>query len=71
MTILERNYKDDREYDAKLSIVKNRHTGVNASVALKFDMDRKRFYSSPSMKELNVDYFDTRFTQVDLDNFEW
>ena len=71
VTILERNYKEDREYDAKLSIVKNRHTGVNASVALKFDMDRKRFYSSASMKELNVDYFDTRFTQVDLDNFEW
>ena len=71
VTILERNFKEDREYDAKLSIVKNRHTGVNASVALKFDMDRKRFYSSSSMKELNVDYFDTRFTQVDLDDFEW
>ena len=71
VTILERNFKEDREYDAKLSIVKNRHTGVNASVALKFDMDRKRFYSSASMKELKVDYFDTRFTQVDLDDFEW
>lgn len=71
VTILERNFKEDREYDAKLSIVKNRHTGVNTSVALKFDSDRKRFYSSSMMLELGVNYFDTRFTQVNLDDFEW
>ena len=71
VTILERNFKEDREYDAKLSIVKNRHTGVNASVALKFDIDRKRFYSSMEKRELLVNYFDGQFEQVELDNFEW
>ena len=73
VTTLERNFEKtpEQNYDAKFSVIKNRHTGVNASVALNFNMDRKRFYSSASMKELNVDYFDTRFTQVDLDNFEW
>ena len=73
VTALERNFEKtpDKNYDAKFGVIKNRHTGANASVALNFAMDRKRFYSSASMKELNVDYFDTRFTQVDLDNFEW
>ena len=71
VTILERNFKEDREYDAKLSIVKNRHTGVNASVALKFDIDRKRFYSSMEKRELLVNYFDGQFEQVELDDFEW
>ena len=72
VTILERNFKEDREYDAKLSIVKNRHTGVNASVALKFDTDRKRFYSSMAKKELDINFFNTyKFEQVDLDDFQW
>ena len=73
VTTLERNFEKtpDKNYDAKFSVIKNRHTGANASVALNFADWRKRFYSSASMKELNVDYFDTRFTQVDLDNFEW
>ena len=72
VTILERNFKEDREYDAKLSIVKNRHTGVNASVALKFDVDRKRFYSSMAKKELDINFFNTyKFEQVELDDFQW
>lgn len=72
VTILERNFKEDREYDAKLSIVKNRHTGVNASVALKFDTDRKRFYSSMAKKELDINFFNIyKFEQVDLDDFQW
>ena len=72
VTILERNFKEDREYDAKLSIVKNRHTGVNASVALKFDVDRKRFYSSMAKTELDINFFNTyKFEQVELDDFQW
>ncbi|MGL5718810.1 MAG: DnaB-like helicase C-terminal domain-containing protein [Paraclostridium sp.] len=63
VTILERNFKEDREYDAKLSIVKNRHTGTNASVALKFDMDRKRFYSTGDKQELNVNYLASEYMQ--------
>ncbi|MGL5767292.1 MAG: DnaB-like helicase C-terminal domain-containing protein [Sarcina sp.] len=71
VTILERNFKEDREYDAKLSIVKNRHTGTNASVALKFDMDRKRFYSNSNKTELMTNYFNNEFTQIYSDEIKW
>ena len=58
VTTIERNFKEDREYDAKLSILKNRHPGVNTSSTLKFDSDRKRFYSSSEKLELGTNYLD-------------
>ena len=58
VTTIERNFKEDREYDAKLSILKNRHTGINTCTTLKFDSDRKRFYSSSEKLELGVNYLD-------------
>ena len=60
VTTIERNFKEDREYDAKLSILKNRHTGVNTCTTLKFDSDRKRFYSSSEKLELGINYLDSK-----------
>ena len=60
VTTIERNFKEDREYDAKLSILKNRHTGINTCTTLKFDSDRKRFYSSSEKLELGVNYLDSK-----------
>lgn len=71
VTILERNFEDIREYDAKLRIVKNRHTGSNASVMLKFDTDRKRYYSDMLKNELKADYFASEFEQLDLEELDW
>lgn len=70
VTTIERNYDEDREYDALLSILKNRHTGVNAKVQLKFDIDRSRFYSSSEKLELGIDYLNTNqeFIQVECEN---
>ena len=65
VTTIERNFEDNREYDAKLSILKNRHTGDNASVCLRFDNDRKRFYSSSEMKELEANYLYEDFEQIE------
>ena len=51
--------KDDVvEYDAILKILKNRHTGVNVGKRLMFNIERKRFYSSETEKELNKRYLD-------------
>ena len=60
VTTIERNFKEDREYDAKLSILKNRHTGINTCSTLKFDSDRKRFYSSSEKLELGINYLDSK-----------
>lgn len=60
VTTIERNFKEDREYDAKLSILKNRHTGINTCTTLKFDSDRKRFYSSSEKLELGINYLDSK-----------
>lgn len=70
VTTIERNFKEDREYDAKLSIVKNRPTGKNTFVELRFDRDRKRFYSSSEKLELGVDYLAEyqEFIQVECEN---
>ena len=50
----------DREIKEQLSILKNRHTGVNTCSTLKFDYDRKRFYSSNEKLELGVNYLDSK-----------
>ena len=66
VTTIERNFKEDREYDAKLSILKNRHTGVNTCTTLKFDSDRKRFYSSSEKLELGVNYLDSKQEFIEI-----
>lgn len=73
VTTIERNFKEDRTFDAKLSIVKNRPTGINTSQELVFDRDRKRFYSSSEKLELGVDYLavDQEFIQVECEGWEF
>ena len=44
-------------YDATLTILKNRHTGVEVGKKLKFDIERKRFYSE-NKEELNSRYLE-------------
>ena len=65
VTTIERNDKEDRTHDADLRILKNRHTGVNSKVELKFDNDRKRFYSSSEMLELKTEYLKEEFQQIE------
>ena len=62
--------KDDetKEYDASLNILKNRHTGINVEMKLKFSIERKRFYSAETEKELHKRYLDN-FEQLGID--EW
>lgn len=67
VTVIERNFDKDKEYDASLNILKNRHTGVNVEMKLKFSIERKRFYS-PSLNELSKRYLDN-FEQLGID--EW
>ena len=67
VTVIERNFDKDKEYDASLNILKNRHTGVNVEMKLKFNIERKRFYS-PSLNELSKRYLDD-FEQLGID--EW
>ena len=67
VTTISRAKDDVVEYDAILKVLKNRHTGVNVGKKLMFDIDRKRFYSAETEKELNRRYFDN-FEQV---NMEW
>ena len=52
------------EYDAILKILKNRHTGVNVGKKLMFNLERKRFYSAETEKELHRNYLD-RWVQVE------
>ena len=63
------NIDDVVEYDAILKILKNRHTGVNVGKKLMFNLDRKRFYSAETEKELNRRYFDN-FEQVNIDSWD-
>ena len=49
---------DEEHTMAILKILKNRHTGVNVGKKLMFDIDRKRFFSSETGKELNKRYLD-------------
>ena len=58
VTTISRAKDDVVEYDAILKILKNRHTGVNVGKKLMFDIDRKRFFSSETGKELNKRYLD-------------
>ena len=67
VTVIERNFDGTKEYDASLNILKNRHTGINVEMKLKFSIERKRFYS-PSLNELSKRYLDN-FEQLGID--EW
>ena len=58
VTTISRAKDDVVEYDAILKILKNRHTGVNVGKKLMFSIERKRFYSSETEKELNKRYLD-------------
>ena len=58
VTTISRAKDDVVEYDAILKILKNRHTGVNVGKRLMFNIERKRFYSSETGKELNKRYLD-------------
>lgn len=58
VTTISRAKDDVVEYDAILKILKNRHTGVNVGKKLMFNIERKRFYSSETEKELNKRYLD-------------
>lgn len=60
---IERKFEDDREYDADFALIKNRPTGKNIAMKLKFDNDRKRFYSSNEKIELNKDYLEIKSHQ--------
>ena len=60
---IERKFEDDREYDADFALIKNRQTGKNVAMKLKFDDNRKRFYSSNEMIELNKDYLEIKSHQ--------
>ena len=67
VTSIERKFNEDGTDDiTKLSILKNRHTGKNVSIELKYDDVRHRFYSSSMMEELNVNYLDDRFQQINI-----
>ena len=58
VTTISRAKDDVAEYDAILKILKNRHTGVNVGKRLMFNIERKRFYSGETGKELNKRYLD-------------
>lgn len=58
VTTISRAKDEEQEYDAILKILKNRHTGVNVGKKLMFSIERKRFYSSETEKELNKRYLD-------------
>ena len=69
VTSIERKFNEDGTDDiTKLSILKNRHTGKNVSIELKYDDVRHRFYSSSIMEELSVNYLDDRFQQINIDD---
>ncbi|MGL5345731.1 MAG: DnaB-like helicase C-terminal domain-containing protein [Peptostreptococcaceae bacterium] len=71
VTTIERLFNEDgTDNVTKLNILKNRHTGKNCYVELKFDSNRHRFYSSSMMEELGVNYLDSRFSQINIDG-EW
>ena len=69
VTTISRAKDDVVEYDAILKILKNRHTGVNVGKKLMFNLERKRFYSGETEKELNRRYFDN-LEQVNIDSWE-
>lgn len=72
VTIIKREYNEDgSDKFTSFKIDKDRYTGHKCKVALRFDRDRRRFYSNDDKYELGVDYLDSRFIQVGLDDFEW
>ena len=68
VTTISRAKDEEVEYDAILKILKNRHTGVNVGKKLMFSIERKRFFSSETEKELHKRYLDN-FEQLGID--EW
>jgi hypothetical protein len=69
VTTISRAKDDVVEYDAILKVLKNRHTGINVGKKLMFNLERKRFYSAETKKELHRRYFDN-LEQVNIDNWE-
>ena len=69
VTTISRAKDEEVEYDAVLKVLKNRHTGVNVGKKLMFNIDRKRFYSAETEKELNRRYFDN-LEQVNMCEWE-
>ena len=69
VTTISRAKDEEIEYDAILKVLKNRHTGVNVGKKLMFDIDRKRFYSAETGKELNKRYLDN-LEQIDIDSWD-
>ena len=69
VTTISRAKDDVVEYDAILKILKNRHTGVNVGKKLMFNLERKRFYSVETEKELHRRYFDN-LEQINIDSWE-
>ena len=69
VTTISRAKDEEVEYDAVLKVLKNRHTGVNVGKKLMFDIDRKRFYSAETGKELNRRYFDN-LEQINITEWE-
>ena len=68
VTTISRAKDEEVEYDAILKILKNRHTGVNVGKKLMFSIERKRFFSAETEKELHKRYLDN-FEQLGID--EW
>ena len=69
VTTISRAKDDVVEYDAILKILKNRHTGVNVGKKLMFNLERKRFYSAETEKELHRRYFDN-LEQINIDSWD-
>jgi twinkle protein len=69
VTIIIRASDEIEEYDAILKVDKNRHTGVSVGKKLMFDIDRKRFYSPETEKELHRNYFG-EYEQVNICEWE-
>ena len=69
VTTISRAKDEEIEYDAILKVIKNRHTGFNVGKKLMFDIDRKRFYSAETEKELNRRYFDN-LEHIGIDSWD-
>lgn len=69
VTTISRAKDEEVEYDAILKILKNRHTGVNVGKKLMFSIERKRFFSAETEKELHKRYLDN-FEQLGIDKWD-
>lgn len=66
VTIIKREFNEEGiETHTSFRIDKDRYTGHKCTAALKFDKDRRRFYSSEEALELQVDYLAEEFEQIE------